>query len=554
MLSFLSLLGKCIQNNGIELNISKTEEKKFKNIELASIQSLFSLGSQKKFEFHFDFGKEINQKILESKEEQEKFLNEWKTKISQKLNINSKNLILTDVHHGCVGVYGSVINSTKKQEEAILSLGGFGNITKVGKKPILEVLQINSIILDPKWDRNKGWGINETRGGEKYIPPLDWCGIGLNVKNRYDNGNNDWLDYRNRKGEFAVAYLGINNCLESKTQIINDLNSYIQKINNCLTEKLFQEEEDIRRKNFFSTNKCGDGVCLFQDPKYAENYAGVIDILGFQIKILLMCRVNPKKIRQPKSFPEFWILNPTPDEIRPYRILIKKISISPLNDNCITGSTKPVDYIMSAIKSNDQSFYNLSLNKDFTPYAYINSQKNLNYFAIRLYSSIYYKFINNYLRKKTILKKIITTDNNEVKGLTESQLKSWICCLHLELKNNKNVKNNQIVYRALRNIKFPSDIGIGSKFYFREFTSTSIKKSFALDWMRGQKGTILIIKLTNNGTNGHQNYCFYIEGITVSKAQYEVLLSSHCYFTLTKRDYGKDIEYVNLTCEGYLFD
>jgi len=28
-------------------------------------------------------------------------------------------------------------------------------------------------ILDPKGDRSMRWGINERRGGEKYIPPLD---------------------------------------------------------------------------------------------------------------------------------------------------------------------------------------------------------------------------------------------------------------------------------------------------------------------------------------------------------------------------------------------
>ena len=178
----------------------------------------------------------------------------------------------------------------------------------------------------------------------------------------------------------------------------------------------------------------------------------------------------------------------------------------------------------------------------------------MNYFAIRLYSSIYYSAINEYLRERIIKKTIKTKNNKELKGLTESQLKSWICCLHFELENNKNVKENQIVYRALRDKKFPSDIGIGSKFYFREFISTSTKKKFVLDWLNGQNGTILIIKLKNNGTNGHPNYCFYIEGFTVSKNQYEVLLSSHCYFTLTKRDYGKEIEYVHLTCEGYLLD
>ena len=74
-----------------------------------------------------------------------------------------------------------------------------------------------------------------------------------------------------------------------------------------------------------------------------------------------MCRVNSKKIRQPKNFRECWILNPTPDEVRPYRILIKKVPISPLagalNDKIVT-TISPINYILSAIKSNDLSFHN----------------------------------------------------------------------------------------------------------------------------------------------------------------------------------------------------
>ena len=58
--------------------------------------------------------------------------------------------------------------------------------------------------------------------------------------------------------------------------------------------------------------------------------ASIIDIGGGRYKILLMCRVNPYKIRQPQGFPDCWILNPTPSEVRPYRILIKKIFQSPM--------------------------------------------------------------------------------------------------------------------------------------------------------------------------------------------------------------------------------
>ncbi len=76
------------------------------------------------------------------------------------------------------------------------------SIKKIDEKPLLEELQVTPDILDPKGDRNKGWGINEIRGGEKYIPPLKgWYGIGLKVLNQYDNGNNDWLDYNNNKNE-----------------------------------------------------------------------------------------------------------------------------------------------------------------------------------------------------------------------------------------------------------------------------------------------------------------------------------------------------------------
>ena len=64
----------------------------------------------------------------------------------------------------------------------------------------------------------------------------------------------------------------------------------------------------------------------------------------------------------------------------------------------------------------------------------------------------------------------------------------------------------------------------------------------------------MIIKIKNNGTNGHPNYCCYIEDITYTKDQYEVLISSHCYFTVSKIIRKEQIDYVYLICEGYLID
>ena len=87
-----------------------------------------------------------------------------------------------------------------------------------------------------------------------------------------------------------------------------------------ISSKLYQNELDLKKNK---TSTCGEGVCLFQNPEYAENCAGIINLYGYNIKIILMCRVNPKKIRQPENFKDCWILNPTPEEIRPYRILMK---------------------------------------------------------------------------------------------------------------------------------------------------------------------------------------------------------------------------------------
>ena len=582
----LSIFGKFLENNDIEVNISKKKDNIFKDIELASIQTLFSLGNQIKYELHFDFGEDTNRKILNNPEAKEKFLKDWKIKIAQKLNINDDDLILTNVHRGSVAVHLVIINSTPTQEKkAIICLKEYNEIKKINEKPMIDILQISPDILDKRGNRYKGWGINEKRGGEKYIPPLkDWYGIGLNVRNKYDNGNNDWLDYRNKPGEYAIAYIGISNKNNDKTQIIEDVNEFSNYMD-VLKNKLYINENNIRKKSsdyiygrigmalslpfyYFSSYakntykgyqeyysqdiNCGDGVCVFQNPEYAENSAGFIDLEeGYRIKIMLMCRVNPNKIRQPKNYPECWILNP--NEIRPYRILMKVIPTSSLTDNnCITLTVSPINYIIEAIKTKDLSIYEIAKRKKFESISTLNGQSiKEDTFVIRLYTSIYFKFINEYLRTKKVLKQY-----NNFKGFSEKQLKSWIFCLHLALSRNKNVKENTVVYRGIK-CKFSKEIGIGSKFYFKEFLSTSTKKEFCEDWIVDKKtgkriGTIMTITIKNNGINGCPNYCYNLEDITYTKNQYEVLISSHCYFTVTKIIRNTDVDYVDLICEGFL--
>ena len=189
-------------------------------------------------------------------------------------------------------------------------------------------------------------------------------------------------------------------------------------------------------------------------------------------------------------------------------------------------------------------FRNLLNDKRFEEVAKMNKQiVDDDIFAIRLYTDKYYKNINVYLRQKRLINNIFT----------EEELKSWICCLQLALSRQKNVKENSIVYRGIHELKFPPEIGIGSHFYLPEYISTTIKKSFAEKWAK-YNGTIMIITIRNNGTNGHPNYCYYAEDITMNKREYEVLISSHCYFTVTKIERNRNLDYVSLICEGYLLN
>lgn len=547
----LSLISKCIEKNGTEVYISTKKDTYFNNIEISSLIPLFCLGTIKKYQIWFDFGEEQNQNIINIQEERNNFLKNWKFKISKILKINENNLIFTNLHQNSMSVCASIINENI-DDKIINLLESQHFITKVEKKPIIESIQLSPDILDKKGDKIWKKEICKKRGGLDYInPSKDWIGIGLKVKDKFDGGNNDWLSKSNKKGEFAVAYLGLNNILLNKNindilqnkqtdQNIND-NSILSVIN--IIGFLINVPLDIVNEGFLKEGR----ICLFQKPDLAEEYAGIVNTFGYKIKIILMCRVNPKKIRVSSKYPDYLILNPIPDEIRPYRILFKKVSSS-LTDT-IKISMTPIDYIVSAINSKDFSFYDLAKNKEFKLISELNKQTlNNDYFTIRFYSSNYYYHINNFLRSEQI------TNKNDI-IFNEKQIKSWICCLQLALTRNKNVKENTVVYRGISHFKFSKNIKIGAKFLFREFISTSLSKNIAKNFIKGQNGTLMIITIKNNGINGSPNYCYNIKDISLYPHEDEILISSHCCFEVDNIIRNKKkIDEVYLTCKGIKYN
>ena len=55
-----------------------------------------------------------------------------------------------------------------------------------------------------------------------------------------------------------------------------------------------------------------------------KDILGVTEFNGERYKCVLMLRIRPDKIRQSTTYPKEYILEPTTNEIRPYRILLKK--------------------------------------------------------------------------------------------------------------------------------------------------------------------------------------------------------------------------------------
>ena len=363
---------------------------------------------------------------------------------------------------------------------------------------------------------------------------MGWYGYGLKVSKTYDKENDNWLSYDGRKGEFAVAYLGLSNVYGNK----NNLNKFLNEINSIEVlkngyEQTYKNDINKRDKSKKEYVKCGNGVYLYQDPKIAENTASIIDIGGVRYKILLMCRVNPEKIRQPEGFQDCWILNPTPAEVRPYRILIKKIFKSPMagaSQNEIKTFDSTPYYFKDIINKKDTSF----LKKNF-------SLKNNDDFVINLYTSNDYKYINNYLREGKI-------DKNS--KYTENEIKSWAWCLHKALTSRKsNVKNGSTFYRGVSR-KIPDFLGVGYKFIFSEFVSVSEDKNVALCF--AGNGTLFIVRIENN--NASHYYCYNICSNSQFPSEKEILITSNC-FQITKIEKSANkkgsVDNVYLTCLGY---
>ena len=269
--------------------------------------------------------------------EQNKFKESLKNIISQKFGISKDKLILADPRRGSFQIslfQTEEFNSLSLEE---LKKDSKYNKELIGLKEIHENLIVNASklsknLLDPEGNRNSGWGIGETRGGYPYRPPLGWTGFGLNVRGMYDDGNDDWLAFDGNKNEWAVAYHGVGGDNVANTIRLIIKGDGIK--NNNSKEKLFlitgkgQFHANCKNANEKNSGdkKVGRGAYCSPNPKVMDTYAKSHN--GYLMALML--RVKPQRIRNCNCFceyetGEYWVLNGKSDEMRPYRILVKKI-------------------------------------------------------------------------------------------------------------------------------------------------------------------------------------------------------------------------------------
>ena len=298
-----------------------------------------------KFDFHFDFGEERNNELLNNKKEQKKFNNKLKKKLSLEYIIPEDKIIITNAQRGSYRV--QVIFQSEKFNKNNIDINQFKNkcttkefeelkyLKKVHKGLIIEGIKLSEDMLDSRGNRESGWGVNEKRGGDPYNPPKGWKGYGLKVKDVYDNGNNDWLAYNGNPNEWAVAYHGIGSKFSSVEEATKNIFTGGFRAGGGQAYKTYKTDhpnykpDDIKNDH---TKTIGIGVYCSPDPKVMEEYANYASnkatIKGINKKYLIgfMMRVKPDKIRYSNSKKEYWVLDGNKDQMRPYRIMVKEIN------------------------------------------------------------------------------------------------------------------------------------------------------------------------------------------------------------------------------------
>ena len=330
----LALLGDNLQQNGIEVAIDKTNPENENEEEIddntTCLQFITNgMNQKKKYNLHFDFGEEKNEEYLSNEKKFEELKENLKKKLSKDYNISKDKIIVTFPERGSLKVQvifqSDEFNNLEPEEfkskfENDDEYEELKNLKEVHNEVIMSACKLKKSQLDPEGNRFDNWGINENRGNRPYNPPLGWIGIGLKVLDQYDNGDNTWIGMDNSEGEWCVAYHGVGS--NQKTDEVKNITGAIIKGG---FKKGWRQAHSLCNDQYHQGKQVGEGVYCTPNINTAGFYAGISKINEKSYKTVLMVRVKPDAIRgcTCEGSEDYWVVNGTTDEIRPYRILYK---------------------------------------------------------------------------------------------------------------------------------------------------------------------------------------------------------------------------------------
>ena len=167
-----------------------------------------------------------------------------------------------------------------------------------------------------------------------------------------------------------------------------------------------------------------------------------------------------------------------PFELNDTNIKYKKIQLYKEPVELLTFQERPI-YIISALRNRDESFY--LKGKDDNIFKRTDPKD----YPIFKYSTCCFKYINTYLRNKTMYEYDENHDWFGRRYYTFDDLRSWTWCLHKELCTRySNVQNGTLIYRGVRNATLPSYFKVGYTFCFAEFISTSTNINISLSFLK----------------------------------------------------------------------
>ena len=320
----LALLAQSLSSQGCSVLIERNgpNDNEGKNEIFTTIQFLANgMYNFHKYIFYFNFVQQIDKILCNNVNERNNFNIKLKNKLLLLFNLKENDILLTNPTFFPYTITAIIKKSQYNgySPEILLNTLNteFNTLIDIKKKILLSGCKLNKYMLDYRGNNNdRGWGQNEMRGGAPYYPPKGWVGYGLRVADRYDKGNNAWIDYNNSKGEWSVAYHGIGYGSNIIKLLGKNNNTILAGINHN-----FKHYKDL----FHFGQKVGEGIIVTPKPQVLERHCAIIDCYGIKYKIGFMTRVMPFKIRCAQGQDNYWIINGTDNEIRPYRILIKEL-------------------------------------------------------------------------------------------------------------------------------------------------------------------------------------------------------------------------------------